>query len=372
MLLRSVRGKLALAVLCAHGLSASSEFERYATLPLPELKARLQSEGWPAGHVQAFLGAEIQRRVNPPDQPRPDELRVFEFWRTGPDAEPFPAEDLRRREAERFRRETQAREAFDALFPATEDEPSPALADWNLRREWGDLPPAKRNAVQARRARATQERDALMQPRAGMLTSDEWQAVHDILEGGRRDVSAILTAAEMLDLDLRTSLTANRLRRELDNFQPTREEFLTLFRILHPLELAFDHKPRGIDPEFDRRRTSAEADADRQIASALGPQRYSDYRLSLDPACQLLQFDGRFARIGAAEVRALYRSLLAAKAELASIERSGRPSSAKAAAQRVVKQREYDRFRAKLDEEATRRYLQEQGFWPISGSTDFN
>ena len=338
------------------------EYRALAALSFEELKTALERAGWPAAHVQGILSAEIQRRLNPPAEVRDAELRPFEFWRTGPDAEALSPADLRQRDAERERREAAVRETFDRLFPATEPEESPALRRWREKREWGALSGEKRQAIAARLARADAERDAIMNARGGLLTRAEWHQVWKSQDQARADIEHLLTPEELLDYDLRASLTANRLRHELDNFQPTKDEFLALFRLRHPFDLRFATKPPGSDPDIDAERNRAAAEVDRKIAAALGPARYADYQLSLDPACQLLQHDGRFSQVDAPTVRALYRKLLRTREKLAPLgaDRSADAEAARAAEKAAL----FAEFRRHFDEESARRFLQEQELWP--------
>ena len=337
-------------------------YERLKLLDFAALKLELEQAGWPATHVQAFLNVEIQRRLNPPPELRPEDLRPFEFWHTGPDAEPLAHLNTPALQAAQARREEAARVRFDTLFPPAEQSADKLLLAWEERRRWGDLPEEKRRAVAALLERAGRERDAFLTSRGGLLAPGEHRQLWEMTEHTRAALAGLLTAEELLDYDLRNSATADRMRAELDNFQPTREEFLAIFRLRHGLELAFDHKLPGLDPGIDRQRAEAEAAADRSIAALLGPDRYDDYRLSLQPACQTLQFDGRFARSDATTVRRLYRALLATRNHIQETDTlTGAERTARIA---ELKRGLHEQFRLVLDEEGTRRYLQEQALWP--------
>lgn len=337
-------------------------FDELTRLDFSALKRELERAGWPAVHVQAFLNAEIQRRICPPDALTAADFRPFEFWRTGPDAEPLAHLNTPERQAARARREEEARTTFDTLFPPTEQDADRLLLAWEERRRWGDLPEEKRQVVATVLANAEKQRSALLNSRGGMLTADERKQVRAFANQARAELAALLTAEELLDHDLRNSATANRMRAELDNFQPTQNEFLAIFRLRHELELAFDQGAPGHDEELEQRRAEAAAATDQAIAKLLGPERYDDYRLSLQPACQTLQFDGRHARADAVDVRRLYRELLAAQAGLRATETLPEPERLARADE--LKQALHRSFRLVLDEEGARRYLQEQELWP--------
>ena len=353
---------LAFAGRDARAAGEASSFEALARLDFPALKQELERAGWPAVHVQAFLNAEIQRRICPPDAPKPEDFRPFEFWRTGPDAEPLAHLNTPERQAARARREEEARLRFDSLFPPSEQSADKLMLAWEEQRRWGAVPEEKRPAVAAILTNAEKRRSELWNSRGGMLTEEERAQAREFSERARAELAKLLTPEELLDYDLRNSATANRMRAELDNFQPTRDEFLAIFRLRHGLELAFDHEAPGHDEEVERRRAGFAAAVDQAIAKLLGPERYDDYRLSLQPACQTLQFDGRFARSDATTVRRLYRSLLAARAGLRDVERQPEVERSVRAAE--LKRGLYEQFRLVLDEEGARRYLQEQELWP--------
>lgn len=352
----------ALPCRAAPAAGATTAYDSLTRLDFPALKLELERAGWPATHVQAFLNAEIQRRLNPPEELTAADFRPFEFWRTGPDAEPLAHLNTPDRQAGRARREEAARVQFDALFPPSEQSADKLLLAWEDRRRWGDLPEEKRRAVTDLLSRAEKERDELLASRGGMLTPDEHRRLWELAGQTRAELARLLTPEELLDYDLKNSATANRMRAELDNFQPTRDEFLGIFRLRHDLELNFDQGFPSPDPDLERQRAEAVTAADEAIARLLGPERYDDYRLSLEPACQTLQFDGRFARSDAATVRRLYRTLLATRTGLRETE--GLPEAEKAARATELKQGLHEQFRLVLDEEGTRRYLQEQELWP--------
>jgi hypothetical protein len=337
-------------------------FNTLSALDFPALKSALEQAGWPASHVQAFLNVEIQRRLNPPEMAKASDFRTFEFWRTGPDSEPLSHLNTPERRAERTRREEAASRQFESLFPPSDPEDNKLLLFWNEQRQWGTLPAEKRQAVTALFAHAEKERDALMHSRGGILSTAEHHKLWQLANDTRSALTRLLTPEELLDYDLRNSSTANAMRSELDNFQPTQAEFLAIFKLRHPHELNFSQKIIGTDPEVDRLRMESEAKTAQSIAQLLGPDRYDDYQISLEPACQTLQFDGRFARTDATTIRRLYRSLLSAQARIQKL--NALPDPEKEPQQAKIKANLHDEFRLVLDEEGTRRYLQEQGLWP--------
>lgn len=341
--------------------SEAIQFKRIAATDLATLKALLERAGWPKTHVQFLLNAEIQRRINPEFVPKFEDMRTFEFWRTGPDALPLAHLETPERRKEMAERDKLAREKSEELFPVQEEESGP-LSKWEDQRRWGSLAQEKRTVVEKILKAAEQHRDTFLKERGRMLTREEWEMLWTANREARNQLAKALTAEELLDYDLRNSNTAAQMRGELDSLAPTREEFLAIFRARHRLELDFEDKPKDYDPALDAQREAAEKVCTQQIAALLGPERFADYQLSLDRGCQLLRFDGRYARISAAAVRTLYRAFLATQTKLKEAE--ALPDAEKTRRAAELKADLFSQFRRSLDEEGARRFLQEQGLWP--------
>lgn len=372
MLIRTFTNLLPVALIALSGVSVraaepvratpfSLEFTQLSSLDLPALKSALEKAGWPKSHVQALLNIEIQRRFKTDFTPTFEDMRTFEFWRTGPDALPLAHLDTPEHRKEIAEREGKAREAFEALFPAQEEESGP-LTKWEEQRRWGSLPQEKRYAVEKILKTAELSRDKFLKERGRMLTRPEWETLWTANREARSQLAKTLTDDELLDYDLRNSNTAAQMRGELDSFEPTRDEFLAIFCLRHPLELDFEDKPKDLYPDIETQRTAAEKLSTQKIAALLGPERFDDYQLSLQSGCQVLRFDGRYARISAAAVRTLYRAFLATQTKLKEVE--ALPDEEKNLRTTELKANLFAQFRRSLDEEGTRRYLQEQGLWP--------
>jgi hypothetical protein len=104
---------------------------------------------------------------------------------------------------------------------------------------------------------------------------NELRKVRDKIEA---ELSVMLTPAEKRDYDLRLSNTAQGMRNALGDFNPSKEEFETLF----DMRLAFDneHSVLGIPP-VDEAGRAARKDADavfkKEVEALLGPERYDEF-----------------------------------------------------------------------------------------------
>lgn len=96
----------------------------------------------------------------------------------------------------------------------------------------------------------------------------------------RRDLEALLTPEELLELDLRTSSTAGALRNRLAFFAPTEEEFRALGRL--QLEFFQQFGATDLSGEEQDRRRAGEKDLLAKIQATLSPGRYNDYLVATD------------------------------------------------------------------------------------------
>src|SRR5207344_2299238 len=100
-------------------------------------------------------------------------------------------------------------------------------------------------------------------------------------------LAAVLTPEELLDYNLRFSMTANMMRMQLAGFEPTEQEFLDLFK-----------KRKAYDDEFGmpgmtalgksekEKADAAKKELDAQVKASLGDTRYADYERSQDYSFQ--------------------------------------------------------------------------------------
>ena len=99
------------------------------------------------------------------------------------------------------------------------------------------------------------------------------------------EVAKLLTPQEKLEYDLRMSQTAMVLRSQLGEFQPTEQEFRSMFQLKKAFddEFGFVGVP-AIDRELRQQRHEAGQYLNDQLKTLLGEQRFSDYQREQDLA----------------------------------------------------------------------------------------
>jgi hypothetical protein len=120
-------------------------------------------------------------------------------------------------------------------------------------------------------------------------------------------VKRLLTPEEALQYDLRMSPAAATLRNRLGAFEPTEQEFISLYK----LQRTLDETLPATNPDetgADRRakRQAAEQQVQEQIRQTLGAERYADYEIAQDHTFQQMYQAAKQAGLGASEAKQIY------------------------------------------------------------------
>jgi hypothetical protein len=102
-------------------------------------------------------------------------------------------------------------------------------------------------------------------------------------------LAGILTPEELLDYNLRFSITANMMRMQLGGFEPTEQEFLDLFKVRKAYDDEFGIEGMTAQSKSEKGKAdAAKKELDAQVKTLLGDARYSDYERSQDPNFQTM------------------------------------------------------------------------------------
>lgn len=99
-----------------------------------------------------------------------------------------------------------------------------------------------------------------------------------------RDIQGALTDEEYQQYELRSGATANYLRGQLDHFQPSEGEFKTPHALYESVRLQFPQV--NPDEETMRAQRQAMEALESKVAAAFGPERYADFRQTLQEGSQ--------------------------------------------------------------------------------------
>ena len=242
---------------------------------LPGILARLRAEGFPLEMVRAIMGELVRVQFAPRRAALGlnDKLHERPFW------EPATL-DAKTEAARRQILKEQNQALKDLLGPDATDDT--ALA--NLRRQLPNFSDDKITAIQRAQQTLSEKGQAIIAnlPNAIFSAAD----LAGINQEFHTELAKILTPQELGDYDLRTSNTANNLRRQLAAFDPSEQEFRTPYQ----LQKAFDDQYQlsssiaTMAPDQQRQlmteRNQAQQQLNAGIQAALGDQRYADYQRS--------------------------------------------------------------------------------------------
>ncbi len=252
---------------------------------LKTLMANLRAAGFPPEVIRAVVGALVheqyaaRRRQILGDQPPPP------YWKTGSMASLYSSPQMAA--LRQLAREEQ--EAMRQLLGP--DSATSELNQLYRQRMFGDLAPDKADALQRILSDYGELRTQIYADAGNgraMLPSDrEKLALLD--QEQRDDIAALLTPEELRQYDLRSSPTAQRLRNQLTYFNPTEQEFLTLYTLQSQFDQQYN-PPGGLlgmmSPDQMRQRQAAQQQLNDQIKAGLGDARYAEYQQATDPGFQ--------------------------------------------------------------------------------------
>ena len=249
------------------------------------LVARLRAAGFPPSLVRAIVAAQVNEsfaaRRKALQPPKGDST----FWKADRPADAKTLAALR----ELGREQTKV---MKDLLGKSDQEDDPMYAAY-LRRQYGDLPGDKVDQLK----KVTQDYGELrneIYSAAGLgagggaitLTPDDRAKLALLEKAQRDDIRGLLSPKEFDDYELRSSNTADQMRYQLSAFNPTEEEFRTIFA----MQRTFDDQYRTMQMVGDappsqeamRQRMEAQKQLTDQIKASLGPERGAEYERAID------------------------------------------------------------------------------------------
>ncbi|HRE04864.1 MAG TPA: hypothetical protein PKX00_04595 [Opitutaceae bacterium] len=115
-----------------------------------------------------------------------------------------------------------------------------------------------------------------------ILLPEETERLAYLQEQKWKDLQALLTTSEFEDYAVRSSGTANFLRSQLSGFNPSEEEFRSLYRLLASSTTVFPPDPFGTPSNFAQLYGQLNQ-LQSQFMAQLSPERAADYKLATDP-----------------------------------------------------------------------------------------
>lgn len=209
----------------------------------------------------------------------------------------------------------------------------------------GNLPDEVKQAVQSLAVQSQQRvQDYLDQMRTAGRQPSEAELAR-IREETRQQLSAILNPQQLEEFLLRYSEDASRLRRELAGFNPTPDEFRSIFRATDPIDREIQSRFSGDDPASRRARQALEEQRTAAIRNIVGADRFAAYQQAQDPAFREAVAAAQEAGGGEETATALYEISRATRDEFNRIRND--PSLTDAQKQQQLQQAQLEQERAR-------------------------
>jgi hypothetical protein len=129
-----------------------------------------------------------------------------------------------------------------------------------------------------------EQTDRIIAASGGLMTPEDRDALDALKQQKSADIGRLLTPGETLEYDLRNSSLAQKLRNELDAFEPSEGEF----RAIYQAEAALQSNEAAATNSPEQHGVSDGPTTEEQLRSALGEERYAEYQRSKDPGYQCL------------------------------------------------------------------------------------
>lgn len=245
--------------------------------------ARLRAEGFPPNLVRAIVRSQIAESFSERRKALNPQKTDLPFWQPEPPMDPKVQKELR--ELGREEREL----VKQVLGNDRPDESDPMYAAY-LRRQYGDLPREKIDQLTKVQQDYNELRNEIFTALSAgggpvSIAGDTRDKLALLEKEQRKDIQQLLSPKEFEEYELRTSSTANNMRYQLSPFNPSEQEFRTIFA----LQKAFDDQYRGSQygpgeqtREQMQQRSEAQKQLTQDIKAALGPERGADYERSID------------------------------------------------------------------------------------------
>jgi hypothetical protein len=247
---------------------------------LPGLVTRLRAAGYPARVVRAIVGAAVSEHFAARIKALAPSLDESGFWST---RSPFigftdPARMAARRE---LAREQSA--LMKELVGADAEADHQIEMSASLKRQFGDIP---REKVEQLQQITRDYQDMTTQIRTesqGMMLREDREKLAFLEAEKRKDIAKLLSPAEFEEYLLRNSQSAMQLRSRLNAFEPTEQEFRSLFKLQEAFDQQFGSTAMGPrTPESMQLRRAAEEKLVADAKALLGPERGAEFERGRD------------------------------------------------------------------------------------------
>ncbi|MFM8471103.1 MAG: hypothetical protein ACKODH_14255 [Limisphaerales bacterium] len=247
--------------------------------------ANLRAIGCPEETIRDIITADVNKLYEAKRKEMAGPKKKFEFWKPG--AMMGAAIDPERTEKERALNK-EKRALLTQLLGSAPDEKPELMAGVNSQLEamFDFLPTDKRSKV----FDLMQDMQTKLQ-KAMKGGAPDAEDMRKLMKESEAAIAGVLTPEELLDYNLRFSMTANMMRMQMAGFEPTEQEFLDLFKKRKTYDDEYGGAFGGglnLKGEEKTKQETAKKALDESIKAQLGDARYTDYKRGEDYAFQAM------------------------------------------------------------------------------------
>ena len=238
---------------------------------LPALLTRLREAGFPPDIIRAIIASEVNELFSARRKALDPDAANRPYWMNRP-RDPKIDAALRQlsREQQKMVRDLVGKDT-DSGFAALYEN-----------RQLDGVPTEKRDDVQQLLRDYNEKRSDVYS--AGAISPMDRTKLLALDKEQHEAMAKILSPTELAEYDIRASNTSSMLRYELTAFNPTEEEFRTLYALKRPFDEQYNNYNFGFATSQDqmRQRGDAQKQLNEQIRAALGPERAAEYERATD------------------------------------------------------------------------------------------
>jgi hypothetical protein len=145
------------------------------------------------------------------------------------------------------------------------------------------MPQATKEAMGEIQRKFSELTQAVYRKAKGNVDEEDQAEIRKIERQQHDELAKILSPEQLLEMEVRQSNIAQNMKWQLEGFDPSEEEFRALFKAKQSAEFAATSVESDADDKATReQRAKATKEADDQIKSILGEDRYKEYQLAQD------------------------------------------------------------------------------------------
>ncbi len=237
---------------------------------LKSLIARLKAAGFPATVIRALVMSEANRQFNDRRKALYSNDKEYSYWSNNRRGRMETATSAEARAIEK-----EFRAVTKDLLSELPSEPN-ASSDSLQRRLYGNLSAEKIQQLRQVSDDYNEMTQEIYSNAQGILLPEDREKLAFLEKEKRLDIEQLLTPAERLEYDLRSSQLANSLRGRFNSFEPTEAEYRAIFVAAQAMGSA----DQPTSPDQFRKRDETIVNA---LKSTLTPERFAEYERVSNP-----------------------------------------------------------------------------------------